>query len=58
MDPGLFSHTERQLHGLALRLVRTVDGKGDIYERVGYFCTENTEVIQRVLCQKVFGGVV
>ena len=57
-EPNSCIYRERQLHGLALRLVRTVDGRGDVYERVGYFCTENMEVIQRVLGQRLFGGVV
>lgn len=56
--PDSWNRSKRQLHGLALRLVRTVDGRGDIYERVGYFCTENTEVMERVLRQRLFGGIV
>lgn len=43
------SKWKRQVHGLALRHVKTLNGRGDVYERVGYFQTTDQEVIGQIL---------
>ncbi|KAM7196720.1 hypothetical protein V8F20_006913 [Naviculisporaceae sp. PSN 640] len=50
------SKWKRQVHGLALRHVKTLDGRGDVYERVGYFQTTDQEVIDRILLVQTSGS--
>lgn len=52
------SKWKRQVHGLALRHVSTVDGRGDVYERVGYFYTTDQEAVSKVLQSRGWGNIV